>query len=82
MATFVKERFSRAGANEVCTMLYSKASEHRFLEEDTFKLIDGIVPGVIEREKPHQTFEMPNVQQFNNNPHQVINHAKEEDEKK
>jgi len=79
VATFVKERFSRAGANEVCTMLYSKASDHGFLGEDTFKVIDGIVPGVIEREKPHQTIEIPQAGQVNINPQQVINQTKEED---
>ena len=79
VAAFVKERFSRAGANEVCTMLYSKASDHGFLGEDTFKVIDGIVPGVIEREKPHQTIDIPQAGQVNINPHQVINQTKEED---
>lgn len=79
VATFVMERFSRAGANEVCTMLYGKASEHGFLGEDTFKVIDGIVPGVIEREKPHQTIEIPQAGQVNINPQQVINQTKEED---
>ena len=60
-------------------MLYSKASDHGFLGEDTFKVIDGIVPGVIEREKPHQTIEIPQAGQVNINPQQVINQTKEED---
>lgn len=78
VAAFVKERFSRAGANEVCTMLYSKASDHGFLGEDTFKVIDGIVPGVIAREKPHQTIEIPQAGQVNINPKEVKNYTKED----
>ena len=41
--------------------------------------VDGIVPGVIEREKPHQTIEIPQAGQVNINPQQVINQTKEED---
>ena len=46
---------------------------HYYLDESNFRLIDGIVPAILERDKPHQTFDMPNVHQFNNNPQTVIN---------
>lgn len=82
VATHVKERFSKTGAEEVSTMLYHFAMEHDCLTKEIFNLIDGIVPAVILRDTPHQTFNMSNVQQFNNKPHQVINRVKEEDEKK
>ena len=80
VAAHVKERFSKPGAEEVCTMLYHFAMEHNCLTKDIFILIDGIVPAIIKREMPHQTFNMPNVQQFNNNPQQVINQTKEDKE--
>jgi len=69
----VKERFSKSGAEEVSIMLYHFAVEHDCLSKETFKLIDGIVPAIIKRDASRQTFNMPNVQQFNNNPRKVIN---------
>ena len=79
IAVFVKDRFSSSGANEICTMLYGKAAEHNFLGEDTFKVIDGIVPAVLKRDVPHTKIDIPTAQQVNINPQQVINQAKEED---
>lgn len=73
VASHVKERFSRSGGEEVCTMLYRFAVEYGNLSEETFRLIDGIVPAILKRDLPHQTFEFPNVQQFNNNPGTVVN---------
>ena len=35
--------------------------------------IDSIVPAILKRNTPHQIFELPNVQQFNNNPGTVVN---------
>ena len=80
VAIHVKERFSKSGADEVCTMLYHMAIERGILEEDIFKLIDGIVPAVIQRDKPQQTVEIPHAGQVNINPQQVINRAKKDGE--
>lgn len=76
MVALVKERFSKSGADEVSAMLYSLAAEHQYLEGDVLKLINGIVPAVLQRDRLNQYFEMPNVQQFNNNPANVINSQK------
>lgn len=77
IARQVKERFSKEGALEVSTMLYHLAVERGCLEEELFKMIDGILPAVLKREPIHQTFNMPNVEQFNNNPQTVNNYNKE-----
>lgn len=76
IADLVKERFSKEGAMEVSTMLYHLAVERGCLEEELFKMIDGILPAVLKREPIHQTFNMPNVEQFNNNPQTVNNYNK------
>lgn len=76
MVALVKERFSKSGANEVSAMFYSLAAEHQYLNGDVLKLINGIVPAVLQRDRQNQYFEMPNVQQFNNNPTNVINSQK------
>lgn len=73
VAAHVKERFSRSGGEEVCTMLYRFAVEYGNLSEETFKLIDSIMPAIMKRDHPHQTFEFPHVTQFNNNPGTVVN---------
>ena len=74
MADYVKTRFSKQGADEFCGMYWHFITTgQRQLDKDLDILIDGIVPAVIQREAPHQTFEMPNVQQFNNNPQAVNN---------
>jgi hypothetical protein len=73
VAAHVKDRFSKSAGEEVCTMLYHFAAEYGNLSKETFKLIDSIMPAIIYRDLPHQTFEFPNVQQFNNNPGTVVN---------
>lgn len=73
VAAHVKERFSKSAGEEICTMLYRFALEYGNLSEDTFKLIDSIMPAILKRDLPHQTFEFPNVSQFNNNPGTVVN---------
>ena len=78
IADHVKARFSKSGADEICTLLYGKAAEHGYLGEETFKLIDGIVPAILKRDKPQQTIEIPKVQQLNINPQEVVNHFKDE----
>ncbi len=77
VAEHVKERFSRSGAEEVCTMLYRFAVEYGSLSEETFRQIDNIVPAILKRDIPRQIFELPNVQQFNNNPGTVVNNGGE-----
>jgi hypothetical protein len=56
-------------------MLYRFAVEYGCLSEETFRQIDSIVPAVLKRDAPRQIFEMPNVQQFNNNPGKVVNNS-------
>ena len=73
VAAYVKERFSRSASEEICTMLYRFAVEYGKLSEKNLKLIDSIMPAIMKRDHPHQTFEFPNVTQFNNNPGKVIN---------
>lgn len=73
VAAHVKERFSKSAGEEICTMLYRFALEYGSLSEETFKLIDSIMPAILKRDLPHQTFEFPNVSQFNNNPGTVMN---------
>ena len=45
----------------------------RYWSEETFKQIDSIMPAIMKRDHPHQTFEFPHVTQFNNNPGTVVN---------
>ena len=82
IVAFVKERFSRSGAAEISTLLFSKAIEHNNIGEDTFKLIKGIIPAIIKRDKPQQTVEIPQAGQVNISPKQVITQLKEEDKDK
>lgn len=77
ITAFVKERFSKSGADEICTMLYGKAAEHGYLGDNTFKLIDGIVPAVIERDKPLHKVDISQANQVNINPQEVVNHFEE-----
>lgn len=76
MVALVKERFSKPGADEVSAMFYSLAAEHQYLGGDVLKLINGIVPAVLQRDSRNQYFELTNVQQFNNNPGNVNNNPK------
>lgn len=73
-----KERFSKSGANEFCTMLYGKAVEHHFLDEETFKQIEGVIPSIIARDKPQNQFDV-NTAQINVNPQSVNNYTKEKE---
>lgn len=63
VVNLVKERFTKIGAMEVSTLLFHLAGEKGIMTNEIFKLIDGIVPAVINRE--HQSFN------FNNTVHQV-----------
>ena len=66
VAAHVKERFSKSGGEEVSTMLYHLAVEHGVLSEETFRLIDGIVPAILHRDLPQQNITVSNVNQLNN----------------
>ena len=72
VADHVKKRFSKSAAEEICTMLYRLAVEHGNLAEETFKLIDSIIPAIMARDHPHQTLNMSHVEQFNNNLGKVV----------
>ena len=65
-------------AEEICAMLYRFAAEYGTLTKETIELIDSILPAIIYRDLPHQTFKFHNVSQFNNHPGTVINHTEEE----
>lgn len=78
MAAFVKERFSKSGADEICTMLYKKSAEHGSLGEDTFKAIDEIVPAVLKRSAPQTNVDITTAHQVNLRPEMVNNNTKEE----
>lgn len=71
----VKERFSRSGGEEISAMLYRLAVEHGNLSEETFRQIDSIIPTIMKRDHPHQTYELPNVSQLINYPGTVVNNA-------
>lgn len=73
MVALVKERFSKSGADEVSALFYSLAAEHQYLSGDVLKLINGIEPAILQRDSRNQYIELPNVQQFNNNPGTVNN---------
>ena len=73
IVAFVKERFSKSGADEICTMLYRKAVEHGYLGEDTFKQLDGIVPAIIKRDKPQTNVDIKETGQVNINPQEINN---------
>ena len=77
VAEHVKERFSRSGGEEVSAMLYRFAVEHGNLSEETFKLIDSIIPAIMKRDAPNQVFKVAHVEQFNNNPGTVVNGERE-----
>lgn len=80
MAEYVKERFSKAGAEAFTNMLYNLALKHGYLDEEVSKAIDEIVPAVIERDKPKQTVNIPTAHQVNINPKQVTNEFKDQSE--
>ena len=73
MADYMKERFSKSGAEEVSAMLYHLAVEHGTLAEETFRQIDSIVPAILKRNKMQQIFNLHHVSQFNNNLGSVVN---------
>ena len=78
VAAHVKERFSKPAAEEICAMLYRFAAEYGTLTKETIELIDSILPAIIYRDLPHQTFKFHNVSQFNNHPGTVVNHTEGE----
>lgn len=77
---YVKEIFSKSGAQEVSTMLFQFAIDHKFLEIDVLKQISGIIPAIQERDRHQNHIGITTAAQVNINPQQVINHTKEEKE--
>lgn len=68
----VKERFSKHGAEEVSMMLFRFAFDHDCLTKETYELIDGIVPAVMQRNKPQNNVNIKKAGQVNINPKKVI----------
>lgn len=79
MVDYVKKKFSFAGATEFTKMCYGLIiKNNKAIDEETAELLDGIDEAILQRDARQQVFNMPNIQQFNNNPQQVINQTKEE----
>lgn len=78
IVSHVKGCFSRAGGDEVSTMLYHLAVNHGYLAEDTFKLIDSIKSTIIQRDKPQQNVDITTAHQVYVSPQNVNNYTKEE----
>ena len=78
MITIAKERFSKTGADEFYGMLCKLAVKHGYMSESVWKMLDGIVPAILQRDAHHQTINIPTAQQVNINPKEVVNHTKEE----
>lgn len=78
MVEHVKQRFSKAAAEEFSIMYYQLArKKDNKLDEETSKLIDGIVPAILQRDAHHQTINIPTAQQVNISPNKVENKYKE-----
>ena len=73
MIDYVKREFSQQSAIEFSLMLYSMGTEKNYINKDFNALVNSILAAVKQRDARNQTFEMPNVQQFNNNPQNVYN---------
>ena len=71
LVNLVKERFTKLGAMEVSTLLFHLAGEKGVMTDEVFKMIDGIMPTVINRE--HQTINIHEPKQVNINPQKVEN---------
>ena len=81
MVAHIKKTFSKDSALEFITMYYQLATEHGIpVDAKTSKLLDGIMPAIIQRDNPRMTYNIDYVQQLNTNPHQVINRISKEEE--
>lgn len=78
MVKHVKQRFSKSAAEEFCTMYYHLAMEHGGLDEETSKLVDSIVPAILQRDVPQPTLNIDTATQVNLGPKEVNNYFKEE----
>jgi cell division FtsZ-interacting protein ZapD len=78
MVKHVKQRFSKSAAEEFCTMYYHLAMEHGGLDEETSKLVDSIVPAILQRDVPQHTLNIDTATQVNLGPKEVNNYIKEE----
>lgn len=78
MISHVMEKFSKTGADEFSNMLYQLAVKHGYLDERFCKMIDGIVPAIIKRDKPQTKVDVTTAHQVNVNPQTVNNHVKDE----
>lgn len=77
MINHVTEKFSKAGADEFCGMLYGLAVKHGFLDERFAQMIDEIVPTIIKRDKPQNNVDISNAGVVNINPQRAITQLKE-----
>lgn len=77
MAAFMKNHFSKSGADEVSAMLYHMAIEHGYTDEETSQMIDSIITDIIQRDTSCQTINITYAQQVNINPNEVNNTSTE-----
>lgn len=76
MIEYVKEKFSKEGAEDFRDMYWHFVGTERLHFDSSYaQLMDEIKDAVNSRTALHQTFELPHVRQFNNNPQTVINHS-------
>ena len=68
-----KERFSRSAADELTNLLYKLSFRYHYENSGFTRMIDNLVPAVMERESPHHTIEIPAAHQVNINPQLVTN---------
>lgn len=78
MAEFVKKQFDRAGGADFTNMFYQLARKYNHLDEDICRIVDGIVPAILQRNTLHQTLEFHDTNMVNINPQNVHNLRKEE----
>ena len=77
MAEFVKKQFDRTGGADFTNMFYQLARKYNHLDEDICRIVDGIVPAILQRNALHQTLEFHDTDMVNINPQNVHNHGKE-----
>lgn len=73
LVDYMKERFSEASANEVITMLLRMSIKKSNMNDEEFKLIDSIIPAILQRDAPRQTYNINDPGHVYINPEKVEN---------
>ena len=77
MVVYVKERFSKQAAEEFINMYWHLISTRKDIDSELSELVGDILPAIIERDAPHQTFEINDPVQVYINPSKVVNKHEE-----